>query len=136
MKFPDFIKVYGDQSYRGDCYQEDAELATAINQIRKRYPDTIGLLVFHTKNEGKKTYGQNNADKMKGQTKGSPDIVIPAYRTFCCEVKRKNHTKSVWQPGQLEYLEAAKKAGAFVCVALGWEAVIQAVEDWQKETPQ
>jgi len=48
-------------------------------------------------------------------------------------MKRQDHTKSKWQPGQLEYLEAAHYAGAFVCVALGWEAAMEAVEDWLEQ---
>ena len=40
---------------------------------------------------------------------------------------RKNHTKSVWQEGQVEYLVASHKLGAFSCVALGHKAAIEAV---------
>jgi len=60
------------------------------------------------------------------------DIIIPAAPAFVCELKRRDHTKSAWQKGQIEYLENCQKNGCFVCVALGYEAALQAVEDWTK----
>ena len=66
-------------------------------------------------------------------TPGASDIIIPASVSFVCELKRKDHTQSKWQDGQIEYLEAANHAGAFVCVALGWEAAWQAFNDWLQD---
>lgn len=65
-------------------------------------------------------------------TPGAADIIIPC--GFVCELKRRDHTKSKWQPGQLEYLEAAQDAGCFVAVALGWEAALEAVDAWIAES--
>jgi hypothetical protein len=42
-------------------------------------------------------------------TPGASDIIIPAACSFVCEIKRRDHTKSKWQPGQVEYLESAKR---------------------------
>ena len=126
MKFPKWLKVFGDASYRGPCPQESAEQITAFNQIRKEFPHAL-----HPRNEGKKTYGQVSRHKAEGQTKGASDIIIPASLAFVCELKRQDHTKSTWQPGQLEYLENCHKAGAFVCVALGYKGVLEAIEQWK-----
>lgn len=133
MKFPTFLKVYGNQSFRGDCPKEDAELSTFVNQVRKKYPDTYGAVMVHIKNEGKRTAIQAKVDRMHGQTKGASDINIPGSRSFILEMKRKDHTKSGWETGQQEYLKAAHDLGAFVCVALGWEAAFEALEDWIAE---
>ena len=51
--------------------------------------------------------------------------------TFLCEMKSKS-TKAVVSKDQLKFLENADKRGCFSCVAYGWEAAIQAVEDWMK----
>ena len=67
-------------------------------------------------------------ERIEGMVAGAPDIIIPGNPTFVCELKRLDHTKCRFQYGQLEYLEAAHKAGAFVCVALGYQAALDAVK--------
>jgi hypothetical protein len=47
-------------------------------------------------------------------------------------MKRQDHTKSKWQDGQLDFLQTSQELGAFVCVALGYEAALQALNDWLK----
>ena len=136
MKFPQWLKVYGDTSYRGDCPQESAEQITFFGQLRARYPDTLGVLALHPKNEEKRKgrqFQQLARDKAMGLAPGASDIKIPGGPAFVCEMKRQDHTKSKWQDDQLEYLEAAHNAGAFACVALGWEAAMEAVEDWLEQ---
>ena len=71
--------------------------------------------------------------KAEGMSPGAADVVIPGAPSFVCEMKRRNHTLSTWQPGQIAYLEAAAKAGAFACVALGAEAAWGAFEEWLGE---
>lgn len=135
MKFPDFLRVYGDVSFRGDCPKETAEQVTFFRELRKKYPDTVGALAVHPKNEEKRTgrqFAKLAMDKAMGLTPGASDIIIPGATAFVCEMKRKDHTLSKWQPGQLPYLEAAQAQGCFVCVALGWEAAMRAVEEWLK----
>lgn len=133
MIFPDWLVVYGDSTYRGDCPKEAAEQATFFNQLRKHYPDSYGLLALHPKNEGKRSGGQFQQlarDKALGLSPGAADVIIPGRTTFVCEIKRRDHTLCSWQAGQLPYLEAAHKAGCFVCVALGWEGAWQAFSEW------
>jgi len=131
MKFPPGITVYGDQSYRGKCPPESAEQKTAIGWIRRQYPKTLGRIVIHPRNEGRRTHGQARYQRAEGMTAGASDIIIPGAPSFVCELKRRDHTKSRIEPEQIEYLLAAQAAGAFVCIALGWEAVRDAVHDWQ-----
>jgi hypothetical protein len=129
MKFPSWLKVYGDTSYRGECPSETLEAITFFAQLRREYPDTYGLIATHIRNEGKRSWEQVARQKAEGMTKGAPDIIIPTRRAFVCEMKRRDHTKSKWQPMQLEYLKTAHDAGAFVCVALGYDAAYSAFQD-------
>jgi len=74
--------------------------------------------------------------KAEGMTPGASDIVIPASVSFVCEMKRQDHTKSKWQDGQIAYLDAAQRAGAFTCVALGNLGALEAFEAWLLELKQ
>lgn len=135
MKFPDWLTVYGDTDYRNKkCPPESAEQITFFNQVRAQYPDTYGVIATHIRNEGKRTYQQAARHKSEGMTEGASDILIPGNPAFVCEMKRQDHTLCKWQKGQQRYLQAAQNNGAFVCVALGWEAAMEALEDWEKVT--
>lgn len=128
MKFESWLPVYGDQTYRGDCPTETAEQVTLFARMRKRWPDTIGRVAIHPRNEGKRTPGQVWHQKAEGMTDGASDVIIPGCPAFVLELKRRDHTASTWQKGQVEYLKAAHDMGAFVCVALGADAAIEAIE--------
>jgi hypothetical protein len=127
MKFPHWLKIYGPTDYRGQCPKEDAELATAISWLRRTYPDSLGALVVHIPNEGRRTPQQAARAKALGLTTGAADIVIPGVPALVLEVKRRDHTASTWQAGQVEYLHHAHQAGCFVGVCLGAEGVKEAV---------
>ena len=131
MKFPYWLNVYGDTSYRGDCPQEDQEHVTFVNGMRKAYPALAAVMV-HVQNEGKRSNTQAAWDKARGLNKGAADFIFAGSPALVIEMKRRDHTKSRWQDGQVEFLEAAHKQGAMVCVALGWEAAFEAVKEWQK----
>lgn len=135
MKFPEWLKVYGDTSYRGNCPTETAEQITFFSQLRSKHPH-IGCIALHIRNEGKRSVQQVQRQKAEGMVSGASDIVIPGSPAFVCELKRKDHTKCKWQPNQIEYLEAAKTNGAFVCVALTWKDAMKAVEEWINVTNQ
>lgn len=130
MKFLDRIPVYGDQKWRGKCPIEAAEQVTFFNRLRSEYPDTYGRIALHPRNEGKRHHTQTAKQKAEGMATGASDVVIPGAPAFVCELKRRDHTKCTWQGGQQEYLRASQDAGAFACVALGWEAAWQAFGDW------
>lgn len=139
MKFPQWLPVFGDITYRGDCPLEGAEQATFFAQLRKAHPDTYGVLALHPKNEGKRKGGQFQQlarDKALGLSPGASDVIILGAPGFACEIKRRDHTKSTWQKGQQEYLKAAQDVGAFACVALGWEAAMEAFNQWLELQPK
>ena len=128
------ILIYGDRLYRGKCAVESMEQVTLFNWLRREYPETLGALAVHPRNEGQLRGGQFHAMqkvKAEGMTPGASDIIIPGAPAFVCEVKRRDHTKSAWQDGQIDYLRASARAGCFVCIALGHKAAKQAVQDWQ-----
>lgn len=129
MKMHDEIPVFGDMSFRGKCPVETAEQVTFFNVLRTKYPE-LASIAIHPRNEGKFTHAQVTRQKMEGMNPGASDIIIPAAFPFVCELKRRDHTASKWQPGQQEYLLSAKRHGCFICVALGWEAAMQAIEEW------
>lgn len=135
MKLDDVpFRVFGDVSFRGACPEEATELTTFFNMIRKEYPDTLGRLALHPRNEQMLRNGQHAAmirHKAEGMTPGAADIIIPGGRAFVCEMKRLDHTKSRWQEGQIEYLGAAHDVGAFACVALGHQAAWEALQEWR-----
>ena len=117
MKFPEWLPVYGAQDYRGQCPLEEAEQATFFSQLRRAHPDTYGRLALHPKNEGKRKgaqFAQLARDKALGLSPGAPDVVVPGVPALLIELKRQDHTQSTWQAGQLDYLQAAQRAGCFV----------------------
>jgi hypothetical protein len=127
------VLVFGDLDFRGKCPREGVEQATFFNRLRREYPDSLGLLALHPKNEGQLRGGQFKGlarDKAEGMMPGACDIIIPARIAFACEMKRQDYTQSAWQDGQREYLTAAAGQGAFACVAFGYKAAWQALEYW------
>lgn len=130
MKLPDDIPVYGDRDFRGTCPSENLEQVTFFARIRRKYPDTWGKLALHPRNEGKRTHFQVSHQKAEGMTEGAPDIVIPGSPAFVCELKRRDHTLSKFQPAQLEYLRVAQQLGSFACVALGVDAAEAAFNEY------
>lgn len=135
MKMHEDIKVFGDMDFRGECALEDAELITFFNQLRMRYP-VLAQVAIHPDNEGLvfgTGFNNHTRQKAKGAIRnGAADIIICGSPSFVCEMKRKDHTKSRWQDGQLDFLQTSQGLGAFVCVALGYEAALQALNDWLK----
>jgi hypothetical protein len=136
MKFRPEIIVYGDTDFRGSCPSESAEQVTFFARVRHRWTETYGRLAVHVRNEGIRGYMQAARHKAEGMTPGAADVIIPGAPAFVCEIKRRDHTKSQWQDGQEDYLIAAKEAGAFVCVALGADAAIDAFEAYLQRQDQ
>jgi hypothetical protein len=132
MKFPDFLPVFGDVSYRGECPKETVEQVTFFGRIRREYPKSYGLIALHPRNEAKRTNGQVMMQKAEGMASGASDIIIPGNPSFVCELKRRDHTQSGWEKDQLAYLQAAKDNGSFVCVALGCDAAWEAFLQWSQ----
>lgn len=133
MKFPEWLTVYGDQKFRGKCPTETAEQVTFFNKLRREYPHLAACAV-HIRNEGKRNANQVAKEKAEGMLKGAADIFIAGCPAFICELKKQDHTKCHWEGGQQEFLEAAQLNGAFTCVALGYDAAFEALEDWIRDT--
>ena len=123
------IRSY-ESGVRGECPLESAELKTFFNKIRREYPDTWGRLAFHPRNEGKKSHAQVTLESMEGATTGAVDIIIPGRISFVCELKRQVKSKSRVSMAEWAYLKAAMDAGAFACVAYGWEQAWRAFNDY------
>lgn len=133
MKFDkvDGLHVYGDTAYRNkQCPKETIEQITFFSVARSRWPDTIGILATHVKNEGQRSWAKAARDKAEGMHPGTADILIAGNPTLAIEMKRQDHTMCKWQTGQPEYLQAVINAGGVAVVALGYEAALEAVEDW------
>ena len=132
MKFNNWIKVYGDKTYRNKkCPPESSEQITFFNVLRREYPE-LGAIAIHPRNEGKRSIQQTQRQKAEGMTAGASDIIIPGNPTFVCEMKRQDHTLCKWEPNQIVYLEQCQEQGAFVCVALGYKAALEALKQWMK----
>ena len=129
MIFYDWLHVAGDADFRGDCPSETAEQVTFFNQLRKLYPNGLGKIAIHIRNEGNRTMYQTRREKYEGMVTGAADIVIPGKPCLVIELKRQDHTKSRLEKEQVEYLKAAQEAGAEVCVALGWKAAMEFIYD-------
>ena len=130
MKIPDWLKCYGDLSYRDKkCPSEAAEQVTFFNQLKILHP-SIARTAMHIRNEGKKTIQQAMRERAEGLLSGAADIIIISKVPFVCELKRKYHKLSQWESRQLDFLLAAQESGAFVCVAFGYEAALEGVEEW------
>ena len=131
MLIPAWLRVYGDVDYRGSCPVEGAEQITFFGQLRRHYPH-LAPIVFHPRMEGERTKGQADWQKADGSiVAGVADVIGVGHPMLCMELKRADHTKSVWRPGQLPFLESSHKRGGFACLALGWEAAMQALKDWE-----
>ena len=131
MKFPEWLSVAGDTSFRGKCKPEVIEQVEFFAWLRRELP-ALAAIALHPRNEGKRSGRQGHREKLEGMMPGAADIVIPCNPPIVIELKRRDHTQSRWQAGQLEYLEAAKAAGAVVCVALGAEAAAQWLLDRER----
>lgn len=124
------IKYYGTQE-TGKHPSEAAEMTTFFGQLKKLHPE-IHPIALHIRNEHGGNGGQIGTAKMQGGfIKGAPDIAIMGSPTFLCEMKSRSK-KSKVKPEQMKFLENADKQGAFCCVAYGYLAALQAVEEWVK----
>jgi len=136
MRIPDHITSYGEQKKGTEYPDESAEQKTFFNQLRKKYPQYAAIAI-HPKNEQKRKgrdFQTLSNDKAMGFCAGASDIIIPGGPALVIELKKQNGGR--WQAGQVDYLTAAQEAGAVAVVAFGWEAAIQAVEDWHNSRPK
>ena len=126
---PDYIQVFGDTSFCGDCATETAELIGFFRLLEKEYP-TLAAIATHIRNEGKRSKFQGYKQQQEGMNTGASDIIIPCSPPIVIELKRRNHTLSAISARQVSYLSSAHCYGAFACVALGATGAMEAVKAW------
>lgn len=130
MRFNKDIPVFGDVTFRGDCHKEDIEQIDFYSWLKEHH-QIYHMLMIHPKSEGKRNVRQVNYESRTGGIPtGASDLIIPGNPCFVVELKRRDHTKSKWQKQQQPYLLAAKEAGCFVGVALGFEGAKEAFNLW------
>lgn len=128
-QIPDYIPVFGDTEYRGECATETAELIGFFRMLEKDYP-SLAAIATHIRNEGKRTKFQGYKQQQEGMNTGASDIIIPCSSPIVIELKRRNHTLSAISAKQVSYLSSAHYYGAFACVALGAMGAMEAVKAW------
>lgn len=124
------IKIYGTVDKTCEI-TEAYHMITFFNSLRIKFPKSYGAIAVHIRNESQRTAQQAARHKMEGLVKGCADIIIPGNPSFVCEMKSRS-PKAKISDEQINYLIAAKKAGAFVCIALGCDAAWEAFNDWRK----
>ena len=128
-QIPDYIPVFGDVNFRGECATETAELIGFFRLLEKEHP-TLAAIATHIRNEGKRSKFQGYKQQQEGMNTGASDIIIPCSPPIVIELKRRNHTLSAISAKQVSYLSAAHRYGAFACVALGAMGAMEAVKAW------
>lgn len=128
-QIPDYIPVFGDVSYRGECATETAELIGFFRLLAIEYP-SLAAIATHIRNEGKRSKFQGYKQQQEGMNTGASDIIIPCSPPIVIELKRRDHTKSQIEGKQVAYLSSSHVYGAFACVALGAVGSMEAVKAW------
>ena len=129
-QLPEWLPLYGNRAFRGDCPLEMHEQKAFVKAVRKLYPQTWGKLITHIKNEGQRSELETYHDIGMGMMPGAADILIIAKTPLVLELKRRDPTKSSFSQDSISYLQAAQTQGAFVCGALGFDGAWAAFEAW------
>lgn len=120
-------QTYG-QPLPGKQPSEDAEMATFFNGLPQKYK----AVALHIRNEGRRTNRQMTWEKARGGfIKGASDILIPGAPAFVCELKSLSKTARVSKE-QIAYLENSAALGAFSCLCYGYEAAMEAFNEWRQ----
>jgi len=126
---PNYIPIFGDMDFRGECANETAELIGFFKLLEREYP-SMHAIATHVRNEGKRSKFQGYKQQQEGMNTGASDIIIPCSPPIVIELKRRNHTLSAISGKQVSYLSSAHIYGAFACVALGAVGAMEAVRSW------
>jgi len=128
-QIPNYIPVFGDINFRGDCATETAELIGFFRLLEKEYP-TLAAIATHIRNEGKRSKYQGYKQQQEGMNTGASDIIIPCSPPIVIELKRRDHTLSTISSKQVSYLSSAHVLGGYAVVALGAIGAMEAVRSW------
>ena len=128
-QIPNYIHVFGDVSYRGECATETAELIGFFRLLAIEFP-SLAAIATHIRNEGKRSKFQGYKQQQEGMNTGTSDIIIPCSPPIVIELKRRDHTLSTISAKQVSYLSSAHVLGAYAVVALGAVGAMEAVKAW------
>lgn len=128
-QIPNYIPVFGDVSYRGECATETAELIGFFRLLAIEYP-LLAAIATHIRNEGKRSKFQGYKQQQEGMNTGASDIIIPCSPPIVIELKRRDHTLSTISAKQVSYLGSSHILGAYSVVALGAVGAMEAVKAW------
>lgn len=131
-QIPNYIHVFGDVNYRGECATETAELIGLFKLLEKEFP-SLHAIATHIRNEGKRSKFQGYKQRQEGMNTGASDIIIPCSPPIVIELKRRDHTLSTISAKQVSYLSSAHVLGAFSVVALGAVGAMEAVRAWHTD---
>lgn len=128
-QIPNFIPVFGDINFRGECATETAELIGFFRLLEREFP-SLAAIATHIRNEGKRSKFQGYKQQQEGMNTGASDIIIPCSPPIVIELKRRDHTLSTISAKQASYLSSAHILGAYAVVALGAIGAMEAVKAW------
>lgn len=128
-QIPNYIPVFGDINFRGECATETAELIGFFRLLEKEFP-SLAAIATHIRNEGKRSKFQGYKQQQEGMNTGASDIIIPCSPPIVIELKRRDHTLSTISAKQVSYLGSAHVLGAYSVVALGAVGAMEAVKAW------
>lgn len=128
-QIPNYIPVFGDINFRGDCATETAELIGFFRLLEIEHP-SLAAIATHIRNEGKRSKFQGYKQQQEGMNTGASDIIIPCSPPIVIELKRRDHTLSTISAKQVSYLSSAHVLGGYAVVALGAIGAMEAVRSW------
>lgn len=128
-QIPNYIPIFGDVNYRGECATETAELIGFFRLLSIEHP-SLAAIATHIRNEGKRSKFQGYKQQQEGMNTGASDIIIPCSPPIVIELKRRDHTLSTISAKQVSYLSSAHVIGAYAVVALGAVGAMEAVKTW------
>lgn len=109
-------------------------MATAEDSIHKAVADhlrlrgVIGLLWWHTPNDGKRSYKTASRLKKMGMLRGVADICALHNGIFyALELKAENGRPTV---EQLKFLSDVTEAGGYSCISYGLDRALKVLESW------
>ena len=106
---------------------EHAEQVTFLSQFEKKYP---GVRVFAIPNGGFRNKSVAVKLKAEGVKRGVPDLYVPEWNLW---IEMKRVKGGSLSPEQKDWICYLRKCGHTVIVGKGWEAAMEAVEDWLEQ---
>lgn len=107
---------------------EDNEAVNFYSHAINRWPWLKGRL-FHVANESKSQPQYRSKLSQMGLASGVADYIVVNNPPVAIELKRSRKRDSSYSNGQISWLLDAEDSGWQVCIAYGWQAAMQALDD-------